>query len=153
MCEWRTIARSPAVSAPLPCSAAPARRASGPADGKEVERAVEVPVVEAEVGGGDRRREAVVEGLGQSESLVDGVPAQLQRPTVYAQLARVVEAEQLDPAEVRLAELAELLRAVLLDVPGVVGLLRSLRRQRQQVRGGDVGDAALPQHRHEGLEH
>src|SRR6201996_6210700 len=121
MCEWRTIARSPAVSAPpasLPATgAAPA---SGPADGKEVEGAVEVPVVEAEVGGGDRRREAVVEGLGQAESPVDGVPAQPQRPAVHTQLARVVEAEQLDPAEVRLAELAELLRPVLLDVPGVV---------------------------------
>src|SRR6185437_6040440 len=114
MCEWRTIARSPAVSAD---PAGPA--ASGPADGKEVERAVEVPVVEAEIGGGDRRREAVVEGLGQAEALVDGVPAGLQRPAVHAELARVMEAEQLDPAEVGLAELAELLGAVLLDVPGV----------------------------------
>src|ERR1700748_800669 len=108
MCEWRTIARSPAVSAD---PAGPA--ASGPADGQGGERAVEVPVVEAEVGGGDRRREAVVEGLRHPESLVDGVPAQLQRPAVHAQLARVVEAEQLDPAEVRLAELPELLGAVL----------------------------------------
>src|SRR6185312_15537982 len=99
MCEWRTIARSPADPAPL-----------WPADGKEVERAVEVSVREAEVGGGDRRREAVVERLGQAEPRMHGVPAELQRPAVDAQLASVEEAEQLDPAEVRLAECAELLR-------------------------------------------
>src|ERR1700749_692514 len=110
MCEWRTIARSPAVSAPpAPLPATGAAPASGPADGKEVESAVEVPVVEPKVGGGDRRREAVVEGLGQPEALVDTVPAGLQRPAVDAQLARVVEAEQLNPAEVGLAKLAKLL--------------------------------------------
>src|SRR5262244_1706858 len=103
MWECRTIARSPAVPAPPPLP-------SGPADGKEVERAVEVLGREAEVGGGDRRRETVVEGLRQAEALVDAVPAQLQRPAVHAQLARVEEAEDLDPAEVRLAELAELRR-------------------------------------------
>src|ERR1700759_1816108 len=101
MCEWRTIARSPAVSEPpAPLPATGAAPVSGPADG-----------------GGDRRREAVVEGLRQPEALVDVVPAGLQRPSVDAQLARVVEAEQLDPAEVRLAERPELLGAVLLDVP------------------------------------
>src|ERR1700753_1003956 len=127
MWEWRMIARSPAVSAPpAPPPATGAAPASGPADGKEVERAGEVPVVEPEVGGGDRRREAVVEGLGQPEALVDAVPAGLQRPAVDAQLARMVQAEQLDPAEVGLAERPELLRAVLLDVPRVVGLLRPL---------------------------
>src|ERR1700761_6615413 len=117
MCEWRTMARSPTV----PAAPAP-RPGSGPADGKEVERPVEVPRLEAEVRRGDRRREAVVEGLGQAEPLVDRVPARLQRPAVHLQLARVVEAEQLDPAEVGLAELAELRGPVLLDVPGVVGL-------------------------------
>src|ERR1700761_8113480 len=114
MWECRTIARSPSVC-------------SGPADGKEVERAVEVLGREAEVGGGDRRREAVVEGFGQPEALVDAVPAELQRPAVHPQLAGVEEAEDLDPAEVRLAERPELLRPVLLDVPGVVGLLGALR--------------------------
>src|ERR1700759_1586240 len=118
MCEWRTIARSPAVPAPPPpLPATGAAPASGSADGKEVERAVEVPVAQPEVGGGDRRREAVVEGLRQPEALVHRVPACLQRPAVHPQLARVVEAEQLDPAEVRLAERPELLGAVLLDVP------------------------------------
>src|ERR1700749_1813557 len=101
MWECRTIARSPAPS--------------GPADGKEVEGAVEVFGREAEVGGGDRRREAVVEGLGQAEPFVDVVPAELQHPAVDAELARVEEAEDLDPAEVRLAKLTELLRPVLLD--------------------------------------
>src|SRR6185312_997148 len=127
MCEWRTIARSPADPAPL-----------RPADGKEVERAVEVARGEAEVGGGDRGREAVVEGLGQAEPRVDRVPTRLQRPAVDAQLAGVEEAEQLDPAEVGLAEGAELLRPVLLDVPRGVGLVRPLRGQREQVRGRDV---------------
>src|SRR3954454_22786877 len=101
MWEWRTIARSPAVpAAPL---------ASGPADGKEVERAVEVLGREAEVGGGDRGREAVVEGLRHSQPLVDVCPAQVQRPAEHPQLARVEQAEDLDPAEVGLAERAELL--------------------------------------------
>src|SRR3954469_22055052 len=104
MWEWRTIARSPAVPAgPL---------ASGPADGKEVERAVEVLGREAEVGGGDRGGEAVVEGLRQSQPLVEVVPAELQRPAVHPQLARVEETEDLDLAEVALAERAELLRPV-----------------------------------------
>src|SRR5882757_2635922 len=106
MCEWRTIARSPADPEPL-----------RPADGKEVERPVEVPAGEAEVGGGDRRREAVVERLSQTQTTVDDVPAGFQRPAVDAQLAGVEEPEQLDPAEMRLAEGAELLRPVLLDVP------------------------------------
>src|ERR1700749_4516822 len=104
MCEGRTIARSPPPAGPRPCS--------GPADGKEIERAVEVRRAEAEVGGGDRGGEAVVEGLGQAEPFVDRVPARLQRPAVDPQLASVVEAEQLDPAEVRRAERADLLGAV-----------------------------------------
>src|ERR1700709_2420718 len=103
MCEWRTIARSPADPPP---------GSLGPADGKEVECAVEVAAPEAEVGGGDRWREAVVERLGQAEALVHGVPAGLQRPAVDPQLAGVEEAEQLDPAEVGLAEGAELRRSV-----------------------------------------
>src|ERR1700742_1223015 len=110
MCEWRTIARSPTVPA---ADATPrAADCSGPADGKEVERAVEVPAREAEVGGGDRGREAVVERPGQAEARVDRVPPEVERPAVDAQLARVEEAEQLDPAEVRGAELAELGRPV-----------------------------------------
>ena len=122
------------------------------ADREEVEGAVEVALAQLEVGGGDRRREAVVEGLGQAEPLVDAVPAELDRQLVGAQLAGVEEAEQLDPGEVRLAERAELLGAVLVDVPGVVGLLGPRRRQRQQVRGRDVGDAAGREHRLEVLE-
>src|ERR1700761_2518724 len=130
MWECRTIARSPAVPSSL-----------RPADGKEVERAVEVPAREAKVGGGDRGREAVVERLRQPEPLVDAVPTELQRPAVDAQLARVEEPEQLDLTEVRRAEPTELGRPVLLDVPRVVGLPGPLRRQGQQGRGGDIGDA------------
>ena len=52
----------------------------------------------------------------------------------------------------RLAERPELLGPVLVDVPGVVGLLRPGRRQGQQVRRRDVGDAARLEHRLEVLE-
>src|ERR1044071_8732995 len=116
----RTIARSPAVR-------------SGMAAGDEVQRRVEVPFPESEVGGRDRRREAVVEGFSKAEPLVHPVPAELDRQLVGAQLAGVEEAEQLDPGKVVLAEAAELLRPVLVQVPGVVGLLRSGGRKRQQV--------------------
>src|SRR3954469_9343907 len=108
MCEWRTIARSPADSS------------RGMADGEEVQRPVEISLGQLEVRGGDRRGEAVIEGLGQAQRLVHAVPAEPDRELVGAQLAGVEEAEQLDPGEVRLAELAELGGAVLLDVPGVV---------------------------------
>src|SRR6476619_1678637 len=110
MCEWRTIARSPAMSLP---GALPAAR-SCMADGDEVQRLLEALAAEAEVGGGDRRSEAVVEALGEPEALVDGVPAEPDRDLVDAQLAGVEEAEQLDPLEVRLAERPELLLPVLL---------------------------------------
>src|SRR5690349_5401121 len=97
-----TMARSPALSS------------GGMADGEEVERPVEIARLQLEVRGGDRRGEAVVEGLGQPQRLMDAVPAELQRQLVQAQLAGVVEAEQLDPVEVPIAESPELLGAVLL---------------------------------------
>src|SRR3954449_9160481 len=97
---WRTSARSPADF-------------SGMTDGEEIQGAVEVLLAQPEVRGGDRRGEAVIEGLGQPQALVDAVPAELDRDLVGAQLAGVEEAEQLDPREVRLAEGPELLGAVL----------------------------------------
>src|SRR6188472_1691548 len=133
MWEWRTIARSPALSS------------GGMADGEEVQGPVEVPLPQLEIRGGDRGREAIVERLGQAQRLVDAVPTELDRELVGAQLASVEEAEHLDPGEVGLAEIAELGGAVLAHVPGVVGLLRPRRRQGQQVRRGDVGDAARGQ--------
>src|SRR6478752_4206743 len=144
MWEWRTIARSPAVS---PAGAPDAR--SCMTDGDEVQRLAEARAAEAEVGGRDRRGEAVVEALGEAEALVDRVPSEPDRDLVDAQLAGVEEAEQLDPLEVRLAELAELLLAVLLDVPGVVGLLSPRRSQGEQVGGRDEDEAARPE---QGLE-
>src|SRR6187200_2104966 len=140
MWEWRTIARSPALSS------------TGMANGEEVKRAVEVPGLKLEIGGDDSRREAVVEGGGEAQPLVHAVPAQLYRDLVGAQLAGVEEAEHLDPGEVCLAEPAELLSAVLADVPGVVGLLRTRRREGEQVRRRDVGDAVRGQHRAEVVE-
>ena len=56
------------------------------------------------------------------------------------ELAGVVQAEDLDRAEVRLEQRPVLVRRVLADVPGVVGLLGALGRQREPVRGRDVGD-------------
>src|SRR4249919_3205552 len=109
MWECRTIARSPA----LPPRLAPLTGSSLATDGDEVQCRVQVPFPQSEVGGGDRRREAVVEGLGQAEPFVDAVPAELDRQLVDAQLAGVEEAVELDPREVVLAEAAELLGAVL----------------------------------------
>src|SRR5215207_2419492 len=126
MWEWSTIARSPAV----PSSGAPRPAPSCMADGDEVQRPLEAGSAETEVRGGDRRGESVVERLGQAEPSVDRVPAEPDRELVHAQLASVEEAEQLDSPEMGLTQLPELLRPVLLDVPGVVGLLRSRRRQR-----------------------
>src|SRR3954451_21394134 len=108
MWECRTMARSPALSS------------GDMADSDEVERAVEVALPEGKVGAVDRGREAVVEGFAQAQSLVDPVPAQLQRQLVDAQLAGVEEAVELDLGKVRLAELAKLGSAVLAHVPGVV---------------------------------
>src|ERR1700712_3615434 len=110
-------------------------------DGQKVQSRVEVPFPESEVGGCDGRREAVVEGLGQTQALMDAVPAELDRQLVDAQLAGVEEAVELGRGEVVLAERPELLRPVLMDVPVVVGLLRSGWRQGQQVGSGDEGDA------------
>src|SRR3954462_14538526 len=129
MWEWRTIARSPALSS------------GGMTDGEEVQGPVEIALLQLEIRGGDRGREAVVEGLGQVQRLVDPVPAQLDRELVGTQLASVEEAEHLDPGKVGRAEIAELGGAVLAHVPGVVGLLGPGRRQRQQVGSGDVGNA------------
>src|SRR3954452_6036981 len=141
MCEWRTIARSPAVSPPGPLAAA----RSCMADGDEVQRLAEPLAAEAEVGGRNRRGEAVVEALGEPEALVDRVPAEPDRDLVDAQLSGMEEAEQLDPLEVRLAELAELLLPVLLEVPGVVGLLSPRGSQGEQVGGRGEDEAARPE--------
>src|SRR5258707_15140616 len=135
----KTIARSPALS-------------SGMADSDEVQCPVEVDLPELEVRGGDRRGEAVVEGLGQMQRLVDAVPAQIDRDFLRPQLAGVEETAQLDLLEMRLAERSELRRPVLAHVPRVVGLLGAGRSQRQQVRRRDIDSAAGRQHRLEVLE-
>src|SRR4051812_31427522 len=122
MWECRTRARSPALSRRLMPAARSCR--GRPAAPGEAGGPVQVPGAQAEVRGGDRRREAVVERLGQAKAFVDAVPAEPDRQLVCAQLAGMEETEQLDLWEVALAELAELLGAVLVDVPGVVGLLR-----------------------------
>src|SRR4051794_6018418 len=127
----RTSARSPA----LPPRLAPLIGSSLATDGYEVQCRVEVPFPESEVGGRDRRGEAVVEGLGQAQPFVHAVPAEHDRQLVDAQLAGVEKAIELDAGEMSLAESAELVGTVLVDVPGIVGLLRPGGRQRQQVGG------------------
>src|ERR1700733_11553452 len=143
MWECSTIARSPTLSRRL----MPASPSCGATDGDEVQCRVEVPLPEGEVGGRDRGGEAVVEGLGQAEALVDRVPAELDRQLVGAQLAGVKEAVELDRGEMVPAEPAKLLGAVLVHVPGVVGLLGPRRRQGQQVGGGEEGAAWARRHR------
>jgi hypothetical protein len=63
------------------------------------------------------------------------------------------EAVQLDVAEVRRAEVAELVGAVLAHMPGVVRALGARRRERQHVRRRDEHDPARREHRLEVLEH
>ena len=71
---------------------------------------------------------------------MDAVPPQPDGELVRAELAGVKETEQVDAAEVGLEQLAVLPLVVLAQVPGVVGLLRTRGRQREPVRGRDVGD-------------
>ena len=59
---------------------------------------------------------------------------------MQAQLARVVEAEQLDAREARLEQGTVLGRGVLAQMPRVVRLLRPGGREREPVRGRDVAD-------------
>src|SRR6476646_3500693 len=116
---WRTMARSPAD--PLTPELPPSPMAPlGVADREEIECLVQVVSPQGEIGRRDRRREAVVERPGQAQRPVRVVPAEPQSQLVRPQLARVEEAEQLDPLEVRLAEGAELAVAVLAQVPRVV---------------------------------
>src|SRR4051794_33379374 len=126
MCEWRTIARSPIGSR----SESIRKLRGGFSDGlsdtaerQEVERPVKVaPTPQPEVGRGERRNEARVERLRQPERRVDAVPADPKRRLVRAQLACVEDAQNLDPAEVRLQQLAVLSERVLPKVPRVLGL-------------------------------
>src|SRR5207249_9262571 len=90
--------RSPRRTACACAARARARPATGRSSqyGEEVERAVERARRQTEVALRDRRREAVVERLGDAERLVDLIPGEVpDRQLVQAQLARVEEAEQL----------------------------------------------------------
>src|SRR3954447_13628833 len=105
MCECRTTAR---------------RAGSGTAHGDEVQRPVEVPLTQREIARGDRRDEAIVEALRDSELRVDVIPAGMADcELVQAQHPRVEQAEDLDVCEVPAEQLAELLGAVLVDVPWI----------------------------------
>src|SRR5512134_2926227 len=115
MCEWRTTARSPTVRPAI----------SGPTDGEEVERPVQVPGTKPEVPGADRGHKAVVEGLRHPECDVNPVPAEPQGDLVGPQLARMDEAKDLDRAEMGREELAVLAGVVFAQVPRVLRLLRA----------------------------
>src|SRR5215213_6441609 len=67
--------------------AAPGRRGPSPQDGDEVQRLVQRPLAQREVGCRDRRREAVVEALGEAELGVYVVPPGPERELVGAQLS------------------------------------------------------------------
>ena len=73
---------------------------------------------------------------------MDPVPAGPQRELVHAQLAGVEEAEELDRAKRGSSSSRYSAERVLAQVPGVVGLLGAGRREREPVRGRDVGHAA-----------
>ena len=109
MWVWRTSASSPAS----PLTAA--------ADGEEVERASRRRRrAQREVAGGDRRREAVVERLRDPQRARARGPSPSRSASAWTrELAGVEQPEQLDRREHRRAQRAELLGAVLLDVPRV----------------------------------
>src|SRR5437763_1525083 len=71
---------------------------------------------------------------------------------VRAQRPRVEYAVELGVVEARLAQLAELLRPVLADVPRIAGALGARRRECEDVRSGDVGHAARREERAEVLQ-
>src|SRR4051812_5606891 len=109
MCVCRTSASSRG-RADVTCSR--------PAHGDKIERALEAAAAQGEVARGDGGREAVVEAAGDPELRVHVVPAQaLDRELVRAQLACMEQPEDLDAREVVCAQRAELLDAVLADVP------------------------------------
>src|SRR4051794_36345066 len=91
------------------------RRGSDPAYREEVERRVELVGPQRKVACGDGWREPIVERLGQTQRFVDPVPAELDRPGMHRELAGVEQTEQLDLAEHRGAQLAELVGTVFAD--------------------------------------
>src|SRR3954468_6158409 len=123
MCECSTIARSPR---------------SGMTDRKEVERAVEVSLrAQPEVRGGDRRNESLVERLGDPQRGVDSIPAGPQRELVEPQLSGVEDAQDLDPREVGIEQIAVLGQRVLPEMPRVLRLFGARWREGQAVGLGD----------------
>ena len=129
---------------------------TGPAHRDEVEGAVHVGAAgraQAEVRGGDRGREPVIEATCQAEPSVEAIPPRAQRELVYAQLVRVKEPVQLDGLEVRTTELLELLAAVLVYVPGVVRAGRAAWCERQHVRRRHEHRPLLADERTEMVEH
>ena len=92
---------------------------------------------EHEVGGADRRREAVVERLRDPQQRMDPVPAQPDRALVDRELAGMEEPVDLDRAERRLEHGPVLGDRVLAEMPGVVRLLGALGREGEPVRRRD----------------
>ena len=114
-------------------------------DGREVEGAVEVAsCAQREVGGGDRGHEAVVERRVIRSAGGRG-PSRARRASSWTRsLPGVEDAQDLDPGEMRLEQSPGTRRRVLAQVPWVVGLLGARRREREPVRGRDVGDRRGP---------
>ena len=84
---------------------------------------------------------------------MDAIPPDAQRELVDAQRPRVEQAVELDRAEVRRAQRAELLGAVLAQVPRIARALGALGRQRQHVGRRHERGAAGAQHALDVLEH
>jgi hypothetical protein len=84
---------------------------------------------------------------------VHRVPAAGQGERMHPELAGMKQPQHLDLSEGGPTQRLELVGAVFLDVPRVVGLLGACRGQREQVRGRDVGNPAGGQQSAEVLEH
>src|SRR4051794_23882173 len=113
--------------------------------GEQIQTALQADTAQREVARADGGREAVIERLGEAQALVHVIPAEpLDRDLVRAQLAGVEEPEQVDLAEVALAQRAVLVGAVLADVPRVARARLALGREREDVRGRDVRHAVRP---------
>src|SRR5436189_1354069 len=120
MCECSTIARSPTALS------------LGTTDRQEVERAVEVALgAHPEVRRSDPRNEPLVERPRDPQRGVDSVPAGPERQLVDSQLSSVEDAEDLDPREVGVEQLAILARRVFAQMPRVLGLLGARGREGQ----------------------
>ena len=124
-------------------------RRSRPQDREEVQRAVEVTRAQREVAHRDRGREAVVERLRDAAARRGSSPS--RRRSIATWWARSLRAWKRPSSSTepkcRSHSARNSAARYSLDVPRVAGVLLALRRQREHVRGRDVGDPVAPDQR------